>query len=144
MINKLLLIDDDEITLMICELVIKKENFAKEVVKLKNGLEGINYFRGLLDCNGETNGEAPPELVLLDLNMPVMNGWDFLEEFSESLEGKFPDTKVCVLTSSVDPFDFSHSRIYNSVIGFISKPLTPDALAELKANERLDTNFNNL
>lgn len=137
MIDNLLLIDDDEITHLICESVIKKEHLAREITKLKNGKEGIDYFRKLLN----TNELTPPELILLDLNMPIMNGWDFLEEFSGELEEKFPDTKVCILTSSVDPFDFSHSKIYNNVIGFISKPLTEETVHELKANEQLAAKF---
>jgi DNA-binding NarL/FixJ family response regulator len=142
MIENLLLIDDDEITHLICETVIKKENLAKQITKLKNGKEGIDYFRTLLNAGNTALKEKAPGLILLDLNMPVMNGWDFLEEFSGELEAKFPETKVCILTSSVDPFDFSHSKIYNNVIGFISKPLTEDTVHELKTNEQLAANFN--
>ena len=141
MIDNLLLIDDDEITHLICELVIKKENMAKNVTKLKNGQEGIDYFRELLNAETTVQIQPSPRLILLDLNMPVMNGWDFLEEFSCELEEKFPETKVCILTSSVDPFDFSHSKIYNNVIGFISKPLTKETIHELKMNEQLAANF---
>ncbi|MFC5271192.1 response regulator [Adhaeribacter terreus] len=138
MLNKLLLIDDDDISLMICEIVIKQEKFASEVLKARNGQEGINYLKSL--DSGQTDNKKP-DLILLDLNMPVMNGWEFLEEFSGELEEKFPEMKVCILTSSVDPFDFSHSKIYDNVIGFISKPLTIEALNELRSNERLEANF---
>jgi CheY-like chemotaxis protein len=141
MINNLLLIDDDDVTLMICEMVIKKEHLAKNVTKLKNGKEGIDFFNKLLNGKQEGKPEEAPELILLDLNMPVMNGWDFLEEFSQKLEEKFPETKVCILTSSVDPFDFSHSRIYDNVIGFISKPLNEESIQELKTNEQLGSTF---
>jgi YesN/AraC family two-component response regulator len=142
MLDNLLLIDDDEITHLICEMVIKKENLARHISKLKNGKEGIDYFKELLNADKETRNKKAPKLILLDLNMPVMNGWDFLEEFSAELEKEFPETKVCILTSSVDPFDFSHSKIYNNVIGFISKPLTEETVHELKMNEQLASNFN--
>lgn len=144
MLNNVLIIDDDEITLMICEIFIEKEKFAKRVIKLKNGQEGVDYFHRLEAERKQGKSEQAPELILLDLHMPLLNGWEFLEEFESRYEQSFPDVKVCILTSSVDSLDLTYSKIHNNVIGFINKPLTVERISEIKENERLahlfDTN----
>ncbi|WP_114782662.1 response regulator [Botryobacter ruber] len=141
MIDKIVLIDDDEITLMICELVIKAEKFASEVLMFKNGREGIDYFEKLEIELKEGHPDKVPELVLLDLNMPVMNGWEFLEHFSNRCAASFPEVKICILSSSVDPLDITTSTIYHNVIGFINKPLTIERVNELKDNAELAQYF---
>lgn len=137
MLNNLLLIDDDDVTHFICENVVKSEHLSKEITMLSNGKEGIDYFQDLLKA-GKTKG---PELILLDLNMPVMNGWDFLDTFSKDLQDKFPDTKVYILTSSLDPMDFKQSQIYHNVIGFLNKPLLKERVEEIKTNDQLAAYF---
>ncbi|WP_247236553.1 response regulator [Telluribacter sp. SYSU D00476] len=128
MINNLVLIDDDPITLRIIELTIKRNQFADNVIKLKNGEEGIHFFEKLSTI--ETN--IVPELVFLDLNMPVMNGWDFLDEYAARYQVLFPNTQICILSSSVDPQDQLRAQKYSSVIRFISKPIFISELTELK------------
>lgn len=137
MLNNLLLIDDDDVTHFICENVIKNEHLTKNLTMLHNGQEGVNYFRNLLN----SKSEEAPELILLDLNMPVMNGWDFLEVFSKEFEDKFPETKVCILTSSLDPLDFTQSQVYHNVIGFLNKPFIKERVEELKSNDQLAAYF---
>ena len=144
MLDEVLLIDDDEITLMICEFVIKKEGFAREVSILKNGQEGIDYFQELEQKLKQQATEKPFELILLDLHMPVMSGWEFLEEFETRFEKSFPGVKICILTSSVDPLDLTNSKIYNNVIGFINKPLTAQRLEEIKENEHIAHLFSDI
>jgi CheY-like chemotaxis protein len=74
MLHKVLCVDDDPITLMLCKKVIERVNYTKEVDTAKNGEDAIAYFNQL-----KNNQEIPPELVLLDLNMPIMNGWELLD-----------------------------------------------------------------
>jgi CheY-like chemotaxis protein len=143
MVNKVLCIDDDLITLVLFDMVIKKAGFAKEVLTATNGKEGLAWFSAYFSkSNAETKPE-PPQVIFLDLNMPVMNGWDFLEDYLMKYSDRVPDTKVVIISSTVNPEDFLRANRYEIVIDFINKPLTTDGLLELKENEQLINYFKN-
>ena len=135
MINKILCADDDTITLMLLKKVIEKVNFAKEIITAMNGQEALDYFNSFpknhLDKNND-NVEYPT-LVLLDLNMPVMNGWEFLDLYSDNnFQDSFPLTKFIILSSTIDPQDIKKSKSYPFVIDFISKPITKEILENIQ------------
>ncbi|MDW3502850.1 response regulator, partial [Escherichia coli] len=74
-----------------------------------------------------------PELIFLDLNMPVMGGWEFLDNFIKKEYQEFnTKTKVIVLSSTIDPTDIEKSKTYPIVIDFLSKPITKEMLEDLK------------
>ncbi len=137
MLDKVLCIDDDQITLVLCEMIIKKHGFAKEVISAGNGKEGIAWFSNYFKLLKSGEKITPPELIFLDLNMPVMNGWDFLEDYLMKYADRLPDTKVAILSSTVNPEDFSRANRYDIVIDFINKPLSIEGLDGLMENERL-------
>lgn len=142
MLNKVLCIDDDPIALVLCDLVIKKSGFAGEVITAKNGKEGLAWFSAFFAKNKTLEKkELPPQIILLDLNMPVMNGWDFLEDFVMKYSDRLPETKVVIISSTVNPEDFSRANRYEIVIDFINKPLTEEGLNDLKENEHLSKYF---
>jgi CheY-like chemotaxis protein len=141
MIRTVFCIDDDLITLALCEMVIKKSSFAEDVVTAKNGKEGLNYFSSFFSRTNTSLVEEPPQLIFLDLNMPVMNGWDFLEEYLMKYSDRLPDTKVVIVSSTVNPEDFSRANRYDIVIDFINKPLTVEGMEELMENEQLQPFF---
>lgn len=123
MLNKVLHIDDDEITLMMNELFVQKNAFAKEQVQCLNGSEALAYYADLLDRKNAGESVVPPDLIFLDLNMPYMNGWDFMESFCEIYYSHFPQTKVAILTSSVYQEDREKAATFSMIIGFFSKPM---------------------
>lgn len=128
MLNKILCVDDDPITLMLCKKVIERVNYTKEVDTAKNGEDAIEYFNQIKNSNS-----LPPELVLLDLNMPIMNGWELLDKYLElELNLTFKETKFIVLSSTIDPSDIEKSKNYPMVIDFISKPITKEILSNLR------------
>ena len=129
MLNRILCIDDDAITMMLCKKVIAKASFAKHADFATNGEEALHYFDNLIMHEVKDF----PELILLDLNMPVMGGWEFLDNFSSTYARFFSETKVIVLSSTIDPRDVQKSRTYPMVIDFMSKPITVDMLEKLKA-----------
>ena len=137
MLDKILLIDDDEVTLILCKIIIEMNGFAREIVQAQNGQEGIDFYAEFLKRKQAGASEKPPALIFLDLNMPVMNGWDFLDDFYANYQGLLPATKVVILSSSIDPEDCNRAAKYDIVIDFISKPLDNEAILKLKNNKAL-------
>lgn len=141
MINKVLWIDDDQVTMMLCDMVIKKSEFAKEVITAKNGKEGLDWFSAYFSKKNAAVRRDPPQIIFIDLNMPVMNGWDFLEGYLMKYAERLPETKVVIVSSTVNPQDFLKANRYDIVIDFINKPLTPEGLSELMEHDKLTTYF---
>ena len=141
MINKVFCIDDDQVTIVLCDLVIKKAGFAKEVISATNGKEGLAWFSNYFSKKPASERPEPPQVIFLDLNMPVMNGWDFLEDYVMKYADRLPNTKVVIISSTVNPEDFSKANRYDMVIDFINKPLTIDGVKELMKNKFLESYF---
>jgi CheY-like chemotaxis protein len=74
--------------------------------------------------------------------MPIMNGWEFLQEFVPLYGDKLTNTKIVILSSTIDPQDFANAKKFPIVIQFISKPLSVESLEELKANDSMKMYFN--
>ncbi len=134
MLEKVLCVDDDPITLMLCKKVILKAHLSNEIDSAINGEDALNYFDSLIAENSP-GSENYPQLIFLDLNMPVMNGWEFLDIFSKNQYAQhFSRTKVIVLSSTIDPNDIDKSKEYPMVIEFLSKPITTEIIELLKKN----------
>jgi len=132
MLDKIFCVDDDPITLMLCKKVIERVEFAKEIITAQNGEEAIQYFHDLAE-NAKDNVPYP-KLTFLDLNMPVMNGWEFLEVYlQKGYQNLFPDAKFIVLSSTIDPDDVNQAKKYPIVVDFLSKPITKEMLEDLKS-----------
>lgn len=132
MLNKILCVDDDPITLMLCKKVIERTFFAQEIITAQNGDEAILYFKKIIAEIKKGTVVDYPKLVLLDLNMPVMNGWEFLDAYSENKFQDIISSKFIVLSSTIDPDDVNKSKTYKMVIDFMSKPITTAMLEVLK------------
>jgi CheY-like chemotaxis protein len=126
MLNKIFLVDDDSVAIMINKKLIEKVLPGIETVSALNGSDAIGCYESWLESQETT--PAHPNLILLDLNMPIMDGWDFLEEFSKPKFKSFSQTKVVVLSSSIDPLDIERSKQYSMVVDFIAKPVTMEIL----------------
>jgi CheY-like chemotaxis protein len=125
MYNHVLLVEDDPITILVCDRVLRMTDFAKNIVSKKNGQEGIEYIKELI-----INDMDLPQIIFLDINMPVMNGWDFLNEFSVLQSDCKSIPKIYILSSTVDPEDRKKAELY-PMAGSISKPLTKEHLEKL-------------
>ncbi|WP_281637676.1 response regulator [Flavobacterium marginilacus] len=128
MLNLIMCIDDDPITLMLFKKVVQKASFAKEITYAYNGQEAITFIENI------KNEDTKPQLLFLDLNMPVMGGWEFLDLFNDSDYYLSNNTKVVILTSTIDPEDIKKSKSYSNVIEFLSKPITVEMLHYLESN----------
>src|SRR5680860_66543 len=113
----ILLVDDDLITNFLNSRLIKKLKITTSIVVTQNGEEAIQYI--------VTNGA--PDLIILDINMPIMNGFEFLEAYFQDLALN-EKTKIIVLSSSISSRDRSIVSSYG--IPFLSKPLLADELLE--------------
>lgn len=124
--DKVLLIDDDKINNYLVQEVISSINIAAEIIVLTDGEKALNY----LSDYTATNNEREEVLILLDLNMPVMDGFEFLEEFEAM---KIPaDFMIVVLTSSDNQRDKDNIKRHH-ISQYISKPITEEKLLQLLA-----------
>jgi CheY-like chemotaxis protein len=131
MYNTIFCIDDDPISLMISKKIISKTAFAKEVITALNGEEALRMY-DTFKKNTSTSTSSIPELIFLDLNMPVMGGWKFLELFTSEYYSEFNNVKVIILSSTIDPQDLAKAKAFNMVADFLPKPITVGVLDYLK------------
>ena len=122
--KSVLLVEDDPITILVCDRIMKMNSFAEKVKSCENGKYALDYLKDV----SVREPENSPQIIFLDINMPVMNGWDFLEEY-ENLKTTLPVLpRIFILSSTVDPEDYNKAKSYTSVEDFISKPLSKENL----------------
>ncbi|SEG11317.1 response regulator [Flavobacterium urumqiense] len=123
--NKLTyIIDDDKLTVKLMSILISKNDFCEEIESFYNAKDAISKLKENAGDNG-----ILPDAILLDLNMPVMDGWQFLDEFIS-----LPITKeihIFIMTSSIDPADIEMATTYKVVKEYIMKPITTQKLDDL-------------
>ncbi|WP_247235078.1 two-component system response regulator [Telluribacter sp. SYSU D00476] len=136
MIKNVLIIDDDETSIFVTKRRILKSDFAANVLTPGYGVSAIPYFEELI-ASGD---QEVPELVFLDLNMPFLNGWKFLDVFVQHFLPLLPTIHICVL-SSLNPSEEVKATIPPCVIAFINKPLAAQDLENLKKHECLSPYF---
>lgn len=119
-------IEDDAITSTITKLLIKRALHFDEVQTYVNGQRALDRLTAAL----REEGDAVPDLILLDLNMPLMDGWEFLDAFAALPHAK--DVCVFILTSSIHPEDIEKAQDYKEVRGYFSKPLDNDNLERMQ------------
>ncbi|MGY4385377.1 CheY-like chemotaxis protein [Pedobacter sp. UYP24] len=120
----LLVIDDDEINIFIIKKIVAKTGYNVDMISKNNGQLAIDYLAQIAEDN-----DRFPHLMLIDINMPVLNGWEFLEAYDTLNPNQKAD--MYMLSSSVYENDIEKAKTYKSIKGFISKPLSIDRLTEL-------------
>ncbi len=118
MIKKLFIIDDEPIHHKLVTLVIK---YSRYDIQPTSFIQASDAFSFIVD---EDNLALLPDLILLDLNMAVISGWDFLDLFEKINTSLQQPIDVIILTSSINPHDKNKALTYDSVKGFYSKPFT--------------------
>ncbi len=124
--NKILIIDDNYIDNYITSAIIKKNNLANDLVEFDNGLKAIEYLE-----QNKDNDEELPDLILLDLYMPLMDGFEFLNLFEKIDFTSTKKCKICIVSSSIDDNDIIKAKLDKNIYTFISKPLTAELLSLL-------------
>lgn len=122
-LDTILLIDDDPATNFLHKFMLQKENCAENIVCIQNAEDALVYIKKMLDEDLHY-----PELIFLDINMPRMNGWEFLAEYDKITHNKKSSKIVVMLTTSLDPIDKEKATTINDVNEFLSKPLTSEKI----------------
>lgn len=128
----ILCVDDDPITLMLYKKVIAKAEFGDTILFAQNGEEALELLLKIKSQDSDLTTSQTPDLIFLDLNMPVMNGWDFLEHFTKKIHKQSKQISIIILSSTIDPSDYIRAKQYEVVTHFLSKPLTVEMLKDLK------------
>jgi CheY-like chemotaxis protein len=116
------LIDDDEIDNAHHERILKKSGFVDEVMIFQYADEALDFLR---------TGEVKHRAIFLDINMPRMNGFEFLEEYKNLPEERKALAVIMMLTTSTNPSDHERALEYSPSINYQSKPLTIEVVNEL-------------
>jgi CheY-like chemotaxis protein len=123
----ILLVDDDEINNFISIKLIKKALANAEISACLNGKIAIDELTQIQ----KTDPNKLPDFILLDINMPIMNGWEFLDEYKRLNIDATGKSKIYIISSSVFSNDISKARSYPLVKNFISKPLSVEKIREM-------------
>ena len=123
-IIKLLLVDDDDIHLYIFKKIIEQCGYLVDLIAMDNCSAGITYLKDLNKNKGQF-----PDIIFVDLNMPVLNGWDFLTAYNQ-LEIK-QNVLLYMLTSSIFDNDIADSKSFPILNGYYFKPITTGQLRNL-------------
>lgn len=123
------LVDDDKLFVFLTKKTIKAAEMETNIREFGDGLEAISYLK---EIAGDDN--LLPDLILLDLSMPVMDGWEFLEEYMTLQPLIRKKIKLYVFTSSISPHDVERAKNIGVVSDFIVKPLDKERIVQILAN----------
>lgn len=124
--KKIMLIDDNEIDNYIIKALLKNNNIAQEIVQFDNGLKAIEYLQTNKDIF-----ENLPEIILLDIYMPIMDGFQFMDELQKIESIFIKNCKICVVSSSIDNNDIQRTMVDKNVFTYVTKPISAEFLLSL-------------
>jgi CheY-like chemotaxis protein len=119
-------IDDDSVYQFTITRTIQTHQLAKKILVFSDGEQAIHFL-----IDNIFNSENLPDIIFLDINMPIMDGWQFLEEYVTLKPNLSKKITVFMISSSVDPTDLERAKKISEVSDYIVKPITPEALKEI-------------
>lgn len=128
-VKNLFLVDDDEIFTFLAERTIKETNLVDHIQIFSNGQEAIEFLEKAAE-----NVDLLPEVILLDINMPILDGWGFLEEFI-LLKPSLPQkVTIYMVSTSISPFDLERAKDISEVLDYIIKPISKADVVRILGN----------
>ena len=125
--KNVLVVDDDPVFKLIARKLFERSGDFFEVTFAENGLEAIELLRATID----EKLKSIPDIILLDIEMPIMNGWGFMEEFVKLPEEATQDISVYTVSSSIAQEDKNRTASYPQIKAYITKPLTVDIIRSI-------------
>lgn len=120
------LVDDDSIFRMIASRTIKGANITEEILQFTNGGEALKYLEQNID-----QIEMLPDVLFLDINMPYVDGWMFLEDFEKIKSRLSKSIKIFMVSSSIDPEDINRAKQHKLVADYVVKPVSKETFVKL-------------
>ena len=124
--STVMIIDDSEMDNFLNKMILETMHYSENILTYTNPIHALNYFKELSVQSGE--GKKIPQIVFLDINMPIMSGFDFLEQFKSLPQEHISDIKFYVISSSEDPEDLEKIKKYDNIIKYLYKPLNREEI----------------
>ena len=128
MFDNVYIIDDDEVSVFLAQTMLEAEGFSREYESFQNPCEAMHQLLPILQ---QEKVESIPDVIFLDLNMPQMDGWHFLDRLCPHAELLKRSCRLYILTSSVDSMDTRRAKTYEFLAGFLQKPLEESAIQRI-------------
>jgi CheY-like chemotaxis protein len=122
------LVDDDKIFQLIATRNIKAANFSGQILQFNNGSEAIEYLE-----KHASEKSALPDVLFLDINMPLVDGWMFMEDYVSLKDRINKNIRIYMVSSSIDPKDIERAKSISDIREYITKPISRQKFAELIA-----------
>ena len=133
-LNVVAIIDDDNISLLLIKKILEQKRIAENILLFSSGFDALHYFE-----NNIHNVEQLPSVLLLDIKMPLINGWQFLKEFHKIEHIEDYDPSIFIISAGAN-IDYEALKAYPSVKGSLLKPVVPEKLVtmieQLKLNNK--------